>query len=393
MSYFGTIVRGVKTKLIQVNDDLEEIIVETLTKAFKEEEVKVRDRDVVAITESVLAKSQNNFVNLEQIVLDIKEKLSNEKKIGVVFPIFSRNRFSLILKAISMACDEVVLQLSYPFDEVGNPLLSLEEIESKNINKVTDSFEEEEFRKLFPNLVHPLTGVDYLNYYKEITNNKVKIILSNDPLEILKHTKTVIVGEVHNRHKTKEKLLNNKAKKVLTLDEILNKSVNGSGYNKQYGLLGSNLASDDVLKLFPRDAQAFVEKLQKRLIKTFNKQIEVMIYGDGAFKDPSSGIWELADPVVSPGFTSGLEGSPYEIKLKYLVETTFKNLKGEELEKALKELIKNKNKSQQSQMLSQGTTPRKIVDLIGSLSDLASGSGDKGTPVIYIQGYFDNYGK
>ena len=337
-----------------------------------------------------MAKSQGNFATVDDIATDVRAKMG-EGKIGVILPILSRNRFSNILKGIARGCDSLVIQLSYPFDEVGNPLVSIDRLYELGITNFNKTYTNKQFYKLVGKIEHPFTGLDYIDYYKQICGEKCQIILSNDPTTILKYTKKVISADIHSRHRNKNLLLSRGAKKVITLDEILNAPVNGSGYNEEYGVLGSNLSTDEKLKLFPRDTKSFVKKLQKKLNEVSGVKMECMVYGDGAFKDPVGGIWELADPVVSPAYTSGLEGTPNEIKLKYVADNQIGDLKGKQAEEAIKEIISKKAKNLKNQNISLGTTPRRITDLLGSLSDLTSGSGDKGTPIVLITGYFNNY--
>jgi len=384
----GVVVRGIRGPIIRYGDNLVTIAVDSLAKAIESDNIVLKDSDVLGITEAVVAKSQNNFAMLEDIKEDIKSKYENE--IGIVFPILSRNRFSNILKGIAMGVDKVYIQLSYPGDEVGNKLIAEHIFDESDINPYSDVLTEEEFYKVFKTAEHEYTGVDYVQLYKSICDGKATIIFSNNPKTILKYTKSVLVADIHTRNRTKRILKNSGAEIVYSLDEILNKPVNGSGYNPEYGLLGSNLSSEDKLKLFPRDCSEFVHEVQAEIEKRFNVKINVMVYGDGAFKDPTEGIWELADPVVSPGYTDGLKGAPNEIKLKYIADTKLKDLSREEAQKEMKNLINSKPKANTT-FSSQGTTPRKIVDLLGSLCDLTSGSGDKGTPFILVQGYFDNY--
>lgn len=384
----GVLARGIRGPIIRAGDDLVNIVVDSLSNAIHSENIVLKDNDILGITEAVVAKAQNNFVRLEDIKEDIKSKYNGE--IGIVFPILSRNRFSNILKGIAMGVDKVYIQLSYPGDEVGNKLISQEEFDQTDINPYIDTLTEEEFYNIFKTTKHKYTGVDYIQLYKTICEGKATILFSNDPKEILKYTKSVLAADIHTRNRTKRILKNAGAEIVYGLDEIINKPVNNSGYNPDYGLLGSNLSSDNKLKLFPRDCDQFVYDVQKEIQKRFHVNINVLVYGDGAFKDPTEGIWELADPVVSPGYTNGLEGEPNEIKLKYIADTKLKDLSKEDAESEMKKLINNKPKANDT-ISSQGTTPRKIVDLIGSLCDLMSGSGDKGTPFVLIQGYFDNY--
>mgnify|MGYP005773651393 FL=1 len=390
MKNIGTISLGVKAPIIRPGDDLVGITAECVMKAVKEAKIKLKDRDIVAVTEAVVAKSQGNFATVDDIATDVRAKMG-EGKIGVILPILSRNRFSNILKGIARGCDSLVIQLSYPFDEVGNPLVSIDRLYELGITNFNKTYTDKQFYKLVGKIEHPFTGLDYIDYYKQICGEKCQIILSNDPTTILKYTKKVISADIHSRHRNKNLLLSRGAKKVITLDEILNAPVNGSGYNEEYGVLGSNLSTDEKLKLFPRDTKSFVKKLQKKLNEVSGVKMECMVYGDGAFKDPVGGIWELADPVVSPAYTSGLEGTPNEIKLKYVADNQIGDLKGKQAEEAIKEIISKKAKNLKNQNISLGTTPRRITDLLGSLSDLTSGSGDKGTPIVLITGYFNNY--
>lgn len=389
MDYQGTISRGIRTPIIRQGDDLATIVADCVMSACKQGGYELQDRDVVAVTEAVLARAQGNYATVDQIATDVKAKFS-DNTVGLILPIFSRNRFSMILKGIAKGVKKLIIQLAYPSDEVGNSFVSLDEIMDKGINPYTDVFTEEQFRKLFSNVKHTFTGVDYMEYYRKLADN-CEIILANNPCEILKHTTYVINADIHSRKRTKKLLLNNGATKVVSLDEILTKSVDGSGYNSQYGVLGSNLATDNSVKLFPRDGQQFVDTLQNLLKNASGKNVECMVYGDGAFKDPVGGIWELADPVCSPAYTKGLEGQPNELKLKYIADTELANLKGEEAVEAMKNLIKHKESNMVNNIKSQGTTPRRLTDLLGSLADLTSGSGDKGTPVILIQNYFKNF--
>ncbi len=390
MKYIGTTSRGIKAPIIRPGDDLIKITVKCIEDAIKNNNILVKDRDIVAVTEAIVAKSQGNFATINDIALDVKNKLGGGK-IGLIFPILSRNRFSNILKGIAKGADELIIQLSYPFDEVGNPLVSIDKLYELGVTNFNKTYSSKKFYNLVGTIEHPFTGMDYIDYYQKICGNKCKIILSNDPTTILKFTDKIICCDIHSRFRNKKILLSYGAKKVITLDEILNKSVNGSGYNENYGVLGSNLSTDDKLKLFPRDTQSFVDKLQKELFKKLKVKFECMVYGDGAFKDPVGGIWELADPVVSPAYTKGLEGTPNEIKLKYIADNQLSNLNGVEAEKAMKELINKKDKNLKNKNESLGTTPRRLTDLIGSLCDLTSGSGDKGTPIVLVTGYFDNY--
>lgn len=389
----GTVVRGLRTPIMQEGDNVIEIVVDTVLRASKVEGFPIKDRDIIAITESVVARTQGNFAHIDAISADIKEKFGHDT-IGLVFPILSRNRFSPCLRGIAKGIKKVIIQLQYPSDEVGNQLVTIDDLDEKGINPWTDVLTEKEFRKLFGYRKHPFTGIDYIEYYRSIVEEygtECEIILSNDPRTILEYTKNVLACDVHSRKRTKRLLKAHSGVKVYGLDDILTKSVNGSGYNEEYGLLGSNMATEETVKLFPRDCQTIVEKIQAILKEKTGKTVEVMIYGDGAFKDPVGHIWELADPVVSPGYTKGLEGVPNEIKLKYIADNEFPHLKGEELKKAIAQYIENKKEDLVGDRLSLGTTPRKLTDLIGTLSDLTSGSGDKGTPVVYIQGYFDSF--
>lgn len=391
MRTIGTQAKGIRTPIIRVNDNLVQIIVDSIEKASKEEKFTLEDKDVVAVTEAVLARAQGNYATTEQIALDVAFKLGKDEVIGIIFPILSRNRFSVLLEGIAKGMKKVYVQLSYPADEVGNQLITLDQLDDKKVNPHLDNFTEAEFRNLFgENTIHRFTGTDYIKFYKSLGDN-IEIIFSNDPKYILNYTDKVICADIHSRERTKNMLKKAGAKNVIGLDDILSSSVNGSGYNPSYGLLGSNKSADDAVKLFPRDCDKFVKDLAAALKQRFNKDIEAMIYGDGAFKDPQCGIWELADPVVSPAFTQGLGGTPNELKLKYLADTQFAHLSGKELDEALKNSIETKDLDLMGKLHSQGTTPRRVVDLIGSLCDLISGSGDKGTPVVLVQGYFDNF--
>ena len=389
----GTISRGVRAPIIRENDDIVQIVVDSVVNASVSEGFEFHDKDVIGITEAVVARAQGNYASVDDIATDIKNKYT-EGTVGVVFPILSRNRFSICLKGIARGAKKVVLMLSYPSDEVGNHLVSLDQLDEHNVNPWSDVLTEAKYRDLFGYQKHHFTGVDYVEYYRslvEAEGAECEIIFANDVRTILNYTDSVLCCDIHTRHRSK-RLLNQKgAKVVYGLDDILNESINGSGYNKDYGLLGSNKATEDKIKLFPRDGQVVVENIQAKLKEKTGKTIEVMVYGDGAFKDPVGKIWELADPVVAPFFTSGLLGQPNELKLKYLADNDFANLQGEELKEAIKNSIKQKDSNLVGQMASQGTTPRQLTDLIGSLCDLTSGSGDKGTPIILIQGYFDNY--
>ena len=376
MRDLGTVVRGVRTPIIKENDDLASIVVESVMNASKNNGFEFRDRDVIAITEAVVGISEGNYVTVDQVSQDIKNKFNNPEELGIVFPILSRNRFSLILKGIARSTKKLFVQLSFPSDEVGNGILD----------------EEKLFRANFGDWLHPFTGINMLDFYKELIENEgceAVFVLANNPTEIVNYTKNVINCDIHTRLRTKE-LLKNAGANVYGLFEIMNAPIDGSGYNEKYGMLGSNKSTEERLKLFPRTGQALVEKIQSELKEKTGKTIEVMVYGDGAFKDPVGHIWELADPVVSPAYTSGLEGTPNEIKLKYVSDNKFADLRGDELKEAIKNEIREKDADLKGQMVTQGTTPRRLTDLIGSLCDLTSGSGDKGTPVVFIQGYFDN---
>jgi len=387
MRTVGTQARGIRLPIINRGDDLVEIVAKAVVESSRVEGYPLHDRDIVGITESVVARAQGNYATVDQIAQDVAAKYP-DGEVGVVFPILSRNRFSVLLLGIARGVKRVYLQLSYPADEVGNPILTWDELDEKGINPYTDTLTEEEFYNYFGHgAIHPFTGIDYIKYYKELVEG-VTIIFSNDPRAILRYTPHVLAADIHTRFRTKRLLKQAGAKTVYGLDDIMTRPVNGSGYHPQYGLLGSNKASDTTVKLFPRDGEEFVNRLQARLKELTGKHMEVMIYGDGAFKDPVSGIWELADPVVSPAYTKGLEGTPNEVKLKYLAD----NMDTEEnIEERIREIIRAKDKNLVGQMVSQGTTPRRLTDLLGSLCDLVSGSGDKGTPVVLIQGYFDNY--
>ena len=388
MDYQGTISRGVRAPIIRKGDDLVQITADCVVNASKQGGFPLQDKDVVAVTEAVLARSQGNYATVEQIAKDVQEKFGDET-VGLVFPIFSRNRFSMVLKGIAKGVKKLIVQLSYPSDEVGNQLVTIEKMLGLKVNPYSDVFTGKEFHEKFGDVRHTFTGVDYIDYYEKTGN--CEVILANDPCEILKYTKSVICADIHSRFRTKNAILAGGGVNVITLDEILNKSVDGSGYNERFGVLGSNLATENSVKLFPRDAQKFVDALQKELFNRTGKTIECMVYGDGAFKDPVCGIWELADPVASPAFTSGLSGKPNEIKLKYLADNDLAGLSGEEAVEAMKEMIRNKEDDLTNNIKSQGTTPRQLTDLLASLADLTSGSGDKGTPIILIQNYFKNF--
>jgi len=392
---FGTVSMGIRTPIIRQGDDLVEIISNSIVEAMKVEGLEPRDRDVVCMTEAIVARAQGNYATVDNIATDVRNKLGGET-VGVIFPILSRNRFAICLRGIAKGCKKVVLMLSYPSDEVGNHLVDLDMLDEKGINPYTDVLSEKEWRDLFGSPKHTFTGVDYVEYYSGLIREsgaEVEVVFANDCRAILNYTKNVLNCDIHSRARTKRLLKNAGAERVVGLDEILTEPVDGSGWNARYGLLGSNKSTEDTVKLFPReDCQKLVEDIQERLLTVTGKHIEVMVYGDGAFKDPVGRIWELADPVVSPAYTPGLEGTPNELKLKYLADNDFSNLSGKELQEAIKGKIKQKDGSSLvGSMVSQGTTPRRLTDLIGSLCDLTSGSGDKGTPVVYIQGYFDNY--
>lgn len=391
----GTVSRGIRAPIIREGDDIAEIVVASVLAAAENEGFALGDRDVVAVTEAVVARAQGNYATIDQVASDVIEKFG-AGTIGVIFPILSRNRFAICLKGIAKGARKIVLMLSYPADEVGNHLVSLDALDEKGINPWTDVLSEERYRDLFGMNKHTFTGVDYIEYYKNLILGEgcdVEIMLANDCRAILTKTKNVLNCDIHTRARTKRLLLAAGAEKVLGLDEILNAPRDGSGYNENYGLLGSNKATETKIKLFPRDAQAVVDKIAANLLAATGKNIEVMVYGDGAFKDPVGKIWELADPVVSPAYTKGLEGQPNEVKLKYLADNDFAHLNGDELKAAISTYIINKENDLVGQMSSQGTTPRRLTDLIGSLCDLTSGSGDKGTPIVLVQGYFDNYTK
>lgn len=391
----GTVVRGLRTPIIKEGDDLVDIVVESVMNASKVEGFGIQDKDVLTITESVVARAQGNYASIDTISKDVHSKFGDDT-IGVVFPILSRNRFGIVLSAISKRAKKVVLMLSYPSDEVGNELVDIDMLDSKGVNPWTDVLSEKQFKDYFGSPKHPFTGIDYIEYYKSLMDEhgiENEIIFSNNPKTILDYTKDVIVCDVHTRERTKRILKENGVEKLYGLDDLLITSIDGNGYNAEYGLLGSNKSTETSLKLFPRDSQIIVEKIQEKIQEKTGKTIEVMVYGDGAFKDPIGKIWELADPVVSPGYTVGLEGTPSEVKLKYLADNDFADLEGEELKDAISDYIDNKKTTTVQDMAAQGTTPRRLTDLIGSLSDLTSGSGDKGTPIIYIQGYFDNFTK
>ncbi len=389
----GTISRGVRAPIIRNGDDLAKIVTESVLTAAREEGYEIRDRDVIAMTEAIVARAQGNYASVDDIAADVNAKFG-DGTVGVIFPILSRNRFAICLRGIAKGVKKVVLMLSYPSDEVGNHLISLDAIDEKGVNPYSDVLDLKTYRELFGYVKHRFTGMDYVEYYEQLIRESgadVEIIFANDARAVLPYTKNVINCDIHTRARTKRILMAAGAQKVFGLDEILSAPVNGSGYNESYGLLGSNKATEDQVKLFPRECQPLVDDIQKQIFDATGKRVEVMVYGDGAFKDPVGKIWELADPVVSPAYTSGLEGTPNELKLKYLADNDFADLSGEELKEAIKAKITAKDGDLFGQMASEGTTPRRLTDLIGSLCDLTSGSGDKGTPIVHIQGYFDNY--
>lgn len=389
----GTVVRGIRCPIIRQGDSLAEIILESVLGAAREEGFELRDRDVVAITESIVARAEGNYASVGDIAKDVKARTGGGT-VGVIFPILSRNRFAICLKGIARGCRKVVLMLSYPSDEVGNSILDLDRMDEAGINPYTDVLTLDRYREVFGVYLHEFTGMDYVEYYSELIRSEgadVEIVFANRPEAILAYTDTVINCDIHTRRRTRRILEKAGAKVVVGMDQILSAPVDGSGYNDKYGLLGSNKATEDSVKLFPRSGEKLVHEVQARILELTGKHVEVMVYGDGAFKDPKGKIWELADPVVSPFFTEGLIGTPNELKIKYLADSEFANLKGEELKKAISESIRHKDASLKGQMVSEGTTPRQLTDLIGSLCDLTSGSGDKGTPVVLVQGYFDNY--
>lgn len=389
----GTISRGVRTPIIRSGDDIVDIVTSSVLEAAEDGGFEIRDRDIIAMTEAIVARAQGNYASVKDIAEDVRKKLGGET-VGVIFPILSRNRFAVCLRGIASGAKKIVLMLSYPSDEVGNHLVSLDALDEKGVNPYSDVLSLEKYRELFGYEKHTFTGVDYVEYYESLIRESgadVEVVFANNPKAILGYTKNVLCCDIHTRARTKRILKASGAERVYGLDEILNAPVNGSGYNESYGLLGSNKATEDQVKLFPRNCRPVVDAIQKRIYDATGKHVEVMVYGDGAFKDPVGKIWELADPVVSPAYTSGLEGTPNELKLKYLADNDFAELSGDALKNAIKEKITQKDSNLVGQMISEGTTPRRLTDLIGSLCDLTSGSGDKGTPVVYIQGYFDNY--
>ena len=393
--FIGTTSRGLRAPIIREGDDIVTIVVDAVVKAVESEKIQLMDKDVVSVTEAVVARAQGNYATADDIAEDVKAKFGDDT-IGVIFPILSRNRFSVCLKGIARGAKKIVLMLSYPGDEVGNELVSLDLLDEKGIDPYKDVITESRYRELFGNVKHQFTGVDYVEFYKDAIENEgceAEIILANDCRAILGYTKSVLNCDIHSRKRTKRLLEKAGVDKLYSLTDILSAPINGSGYNEEYGLLGSNKATEDSVKLFPRDCQPIVDAIQESLFSYSGKKVEVMVYGDGAFKDPVGGIWELADPVVSPAFTKGLIGQPNEIKLKYIADNEFAHLSGAELKTAITEYINNKDSNLYGNMTAEGTTPRRLTDLLGSLSDLTSGSGDKGTPIILIQGYFDSYAK
>ncbi len=389
----GTVSRGIRAPIIRQGDDLVDIVTNCVLEAAAEDGFEIKDRDIVAMTEAIVARAQGNYASVDHIAADVRAKLGGED-VGVIFPILSRNRFAICLRGIAKGAKKVVLMLSYPSDEVGNHLISLDAMDAKGVDPYRDVLSQEKYRELFGYEKHPFTGVDYVEYYEQLIRQsgaEPVILFANDPRTVLDYTKNVLCCDIHTRERTKRLLKAAGAARVFGLDEILSAPVDGSGYNERYGLLGSNKATEEQVKLFPRQCQGLVEAIQQRLLEKTGKCVEVMVYGDGAFKDPVGKIWELADPVVSPAYTPGLEGTPNELKLKYLADNDFADLSGEALKNAIKEQIKKKDDNLVGQMVSEGTTPRRLTDLIGSLCDLTAASGDKGTPIVYIQGYFDNY--
>ena len=391
---FGTVSIGLRAPIIREGDDMVKIVTDTVLEAMKNDGLAPRDRDIVAMTEAIVARAQGNYATIDAIAKDVRNKLGGET-VGVIFPILSRNRFSICLRGIASGCKKIVLMLSYPADEVGNHLIDIDMLDKNGIDPYRDVLTEERYRALFGYVKHPFTGVDYVEYYSQLIREcgaEVEVVFANDPRAIVNYTKNVLNCDIHTRARTKRQLIAAGAEKVFGLDEIMTESVDGSGFNARYGLLGSNKATETTVKLFPQDCQDMVLAIQEKLLELTGKHIEVMVYGDGAFKDPVGKIWELADPVVSPAYTPGLEGTPNELKLKYLADNDFADLSGKELQEAIKAKIQQKDGSSLvGNMAAQGTTPRRLTDLIGSQCDLTSGSGDKGTPIVYIQGYFDNY--
>ena len=389
----GTVSRGLRAPIVKDGDDLRKIVVDTFMDCVNAKEFEIGRKDVLAVTESILARSEKNYATTDQLAADVKAKFGGET-VGIIFPILSRNRFAICLRGIARGCKKVILMLSYPSDEVGNHLLNIELLDEKNIDPYTDVLTQAEFENLFGKSKHEFTDIDYVNYYKELIEEEgaeAEIIFANNPRKILDYTDCVLCADIHTRKRTKRLLKAAGGRIVLGLDDLLTEPVDGSGYNPEYGILGSNKATENSIKLFPINCREFVDGVQADIKELTGKTVEVMVYGDGAFKDPVGKIWELADPVVSPGFTSGLMGQPNELKLKYLADNDFKDLKGDELKDAMIKAIKEKDENLKGQMATEGTTPRQLTDLLGSLCDLTSGSGDKGTPFVYIQGYFDNY--
>lgn len=390
MKATGVTARGIVMPIFKEGDDLVSIVADKVIGAAEQEGFEILDNDIIAVTESVLARTQGNYISCEAIAKDLREKFGGEE-LGVVFPILSRNRFAILLRAMAMSTKKLTIQLSFPSDEVGNAFIDMDLLDEKGVDPYRDSFDEEGFRKIFGfETKHVFTGVDYIEYYKSLGDN-ISVVFSNDPRYILNYTKNVLVCDIHTRKRTKRLIKNAGGEIVFGMDEIATKSIDGSGYNSEYGLLGSNKATEDMVKLFPRDAMKFVEELQAEVIRRTGKHVEAMVYGDGCFKDPVGKIWELADPVVSPGFTSGLAGTPNELKIKYFADNEFANLSEKELEEAMKAKIRSKDDNLVGNMAAQGTTPRQRTDLVGSLCDLVSGSGDRGTPVILVSGYFTNF--
>ena len=390
----GTVSRGVRAPIIREGDDIVEIVTSSILEAASDDGFQIKDRDIIAMTEAIGARAQGNYATVDDIASDVRAKFGEGATIGVILPILSRNRFAICLRGIAMGAKKIVLMLSYPSDEVGNHLISIDALDEKGVDPYRDVLTLEKYRELFGYEKHRFTGIDYVEYYENLIRDcgaDAEIIFANDPRAVLAYTKNVINCDIHTRVRTRRLLAKAGAEIVYGLDQILNESVNGSGFNKDYGLLGSNKATEDKVKLFPRECQPIVDAIQQKIYDATGKRVEVMVYGDGAFKDPVGKIWELADPVVSPAYTSGLEGTPNELKLKYLADNDFANLTGEELKAAIKAKITEKDSDLFGQMASEGTTPRQLTDLIGSLCDLTSGSGDKGTPIVFIQGYFDNY--
>ena len=386
----GTVSMGIRAPIVREHDDLVQIVSDCIAQAMEFDGLAPRDRDVIAITESIVARVQNNYVTVDNITEDVRNKFGGDT-LGVIFPILSRNRFSICLRGIAKACKKIVMMLSYPGDEVGNNLITPDRLDEKGVNPYSDVLSLEKYRELFGYEKHPFTGMDYVEFYGDLIREcgaEVEFVFANDPRAILKYTKKVLNCDIHTRFRTRRLLQEAGAEVVYGMDQIMSAPIHGSGYNEKYGLLGSNKSTEDRIKLFPRECQDLVEAIQAKLLETTGKHIEVMVYGDGAFKDPVGKIWELADPVVSPAYTAGLEGTPHELKLKFLADNDFASLSGKELRDAIENKIKNKDQKMEGQM---GTTPRRLTDLIGSLCDLTSGSGDKGTPFVYIQGYFDNY--